>query len=64
MMAREKRHYSPQLDRFLVCALYHEAKRRRKPMTRLANELVTQALRDTEGWRDAETAPNRPQTTR
>lgn len=47
MMSTENRHYSPQLDRFLVGALYHEAKRRRKPMTMLANELVTHALRDT-----------------
>ena len=54
MKPRRPRHYSPQLDRFLVCALYHEAKRRRKPMTRLATEIVTAALRETEGWREAE----------
>ena len=46
-------HYSPAIDRQVVCALYHEAKRRRKPMTRLANELLSAVLRDTEGWQTA-----------
>lgn len=43
------RHYSPQISRLLVCALYHEAKRQRKPMTRLADELLTAALQQTDG---------------
>jgi len=34
----------------IVCALYHEGRRIRRPMTRLANELLTQALRNTPGW--------------
>ena len=46
-------YYSPAIDRQVVCALYHEAKRRRKPMTKLANELLSGVLRDTEGWQTA-----------
>jgi hypothetical protein len=42
------RYYSPRIDRLLVCALYHEAKRRRKPMTRLTDELLLESLRGTE----------------
>jgi hypothetical protein len=38
------RYYSPQISRVLVCALYHEAKRRRTPMTSLTNELLAKAL--------------------
>ena len=51
-MARVK-HYSPAIDRQIVCALYHEGKRRRKPMTRLVNELLSGVLRGTEGWQTA-----------
>ncbi|MDQ6626425.1 MAG: hypothetical protein M3Y69_09875 [Verrucomicrobiota bacterium] len=41
-----KRHYySPQLDRELITVLYHEAKARRLPMTRLVNQLLRAALR-------------------
>ena len=36
--------YSPQLDRALVTALYHAAKARRVPMTRLASSLVREGL--------------------
>lgn len=46
-------HYSPAIDRQIVCALYHEAKRRHKPMTKLADELLTGVLRDTKGWQTA-----------
>ena len=46
-------HYSPAIDRQVVCALYHEAKRRHQPMTKLVNELLSGVLRDTEGWRTA-----------
>jgi 6-phosphogluconolactonase (cycloisomerase 2 family) len=48
------RHYSPALDRFLVCALYHEARHRKLPMTALANGLLAEQLQGTAGWRQAE----------
>jgi len=48
--------YVPALPRFTVSALYHEAKRRDMPMTRLADELLTGVLKDTPGWRIAEEA--------
>ena len=48
-MARS-RHYSPQLSRFLVSALYHEAKRRRITMTKLTDELLRNALQGSPGW--------------
>jgi hypothetical protein len=47
------RPYSPQLSRFIVSALYHEAKCRRMPMTRLADQLLHEALIGTTGWRKA-----------
>ena len=53
-------HYSPALDRFLVSVLYHEAKRRKQPMTVVANTVLTDALKDTEGWRLAEEAHRDP----
>ena len=53
---KRRRHYSPQLDRFLVSALYHEARRLDKPMTALADEIVGVALRGTPGWREAKRA--------
>ena len=43
------KHYSPQIDRVLVCALYHEAKTRRQPMTKLVDDLLSAALRDSNG---------------
>jgi len=43
-------HYVPKIGRHLVCALYHEAKHRRQPMTRLVDELLTTALQGTAGW--------------
>jgi len=42
-MARS-RHYSPQLERPLITALYHVAKARCIPMTRLASSLVREGL--------------------
>ena len=42
-MARS-RHYSPQLERPLISALYHAAKARRIPMTQLASSLVREGL--------------------
>ena len=43
-------HYSPCIDRVIICALYHEGRRLRRPMTRLVNELLTSCLIGTEGW--------------
>jgi len=54
-MSRPK-HYSPEIRRFLVSALYHEAKARRIRMTTLTNQLLADALKDTAGWREAEQA--------
>ena len=42
------RYYSPQISRLLVCALYHEAQRRRTPMTKLVDEFIMGALRESE----------------
>ncbi|GAA5119321.1 hypothetical protein JIN84_21840 [Luteolibacter yonseiensis] len=36
--------YSPRLSDDVVCLLYQEAKRRRMPMTRLADELLRKGL--------------------
>ncbi len=49
-------YYSPRLNRFLITVLYHEAKRRKQPMTVLADELLEQRLRQTQSWRTAEAA--------
>jgi len=48
-----KKHYTPPLSRFLVCALFHEAKARKIPMTQLANDLVEAGLKETPGWHQA-----------
>jgi hypothetical protein len=47
-------HYSPKLSRLNVCALYHEAKSKGVPMTKLADELLAKALIDSESWTKAE----------
>ena len=49
-----QKHYTPPLSRFIVCALYHEAKQRRIPMTQLANNLVEAGLKDSVGWQKAQ----------
>jgi len=49
-----QRHYTPSLSRFLVCALHHEAKARKIPMTQLANNLVEAGLKDSAGWKQAQ----------
>jgi hypothetical protein len=49
-----KKHYTPPLSRFLVCALHHEAKTRRIPMTKLANSLVEAGLKESPGWKQAQ----------
>jgi len=54
------RYYVPPISRFLVSALYHEGRHRRMPMTRLVDELLTAALRDTPGWQLAEDAHREP----
>ena len=54
-MSRPK-HYSPELNRFVVSALYHEAKARGVPMTVLTNELLVTGLQHTHGWQKAEAA--------
>ncbi len=38
------RYYTPRLDRDLIGPLYHTAKSRRVPMTRLASALVREGL--------------------
>jgi hypothetical protein len=48
------RHYSPQISRFMVSVLYHEAKRREIPMTKLTDHLLRQALGGSDAWKDAE----------
>ena len=53
-MARRERHYSPQLDRFIIKALYYEAKRQQKPMTKLADEIMIAGLQGSRGWEDAQ----------
>jgi hypothetical protein len=47
-------HYTPPLTRLNVCALYHEAKARKIPMTKLANDLVEAGLKESEGWQKAQ----------
>ena len=47
-------HYTPPLSRFIVCALYPEAKTRGIPMTQLANDLVEAGLKDSAGWQKAQ----------
>ena len=43
-------HYSPCINRELVRTLYHEAKHRRMPMTRLVDALLADALTGSAGW--------------
>jgi len=49
-------HYSPEIERFIVSCLYHEARAQRIPMTRLVNELLRSALEDSVGLRKAREA--------
>jgi transposase len=46
-------HYVPAISRPVVAALFHEAKRRRLPMTRLADRLLRECLQGTPGWETA-----------
>ena len=50
----QARYYSPQISRFLVSVLYHEARRRQIPMTRLTDELLRQQLSGCESWEKAQ----------
>jgi hypothetical protein len=54
-MPRPK-HYFPTLDRFLISVLYHEAQKRKQPMTKVANSLLKIALDDIPSWHQAESA--------
>lgn len=49
-----RKHYTPPLSRFLVCALFHQAKVRSIPMTQLANEIMQAGLKETPGWKRAQ----------
>jgi hypothetical protein len=49
-------YYSPVIGRFLVSALYHEAKKRGVPMTQLTNALLTEGLKNSHGWNEAASA--------
>ena len=50
-------HYSPPIRRELVRVLYHERVRRKIPMTRLVESILSDALRNTESWRMMEDPP-------
>ena len=50
----QARYYSPQISRFLVSVLYHEAQRRKIPMTKLTDELLRQQLSGSESWEKAQ----------
>jgi len=43
-------HYSPAIERFLVSVLYHEARYRKIPMTRLVDDIIKNALANSTGW--------------
>gem|GEM_PF-1088468 len=45
--------YQPVVSRALISALFHEAKRRRLPMTRLMDSLLRECLHGTPGWETA-----------
>ena len=53
-MAKPNRYYSPCVSRFLVSVLYHEARRRKLPMTKLIDELLRQQLVGSVGWEKAQ----------
>ena len=48
-----KKPYTPSLSRLNICALYHEAKLRQIPMTKLADELVSKGLAHSTGMQKA-----------
>lgn len=50
-------HYSPLIRREIIRVLYHERVRRKIPMTRLVDSILTDALKNTESWRMMEDSP-------
>ena len=52
-MARA-RYYIPQIDRFLVKALYFEARARGLNMKQLTNQILEKHLRSSPAWTKAE----------
>lgn len=50
-------HYSPPIRRDLVRVLYHERKARKISMTRLVDELLSEALKTSPHWRMKEDPP-------
>ncbi len=55
-----KKHYSPRISRFLVSVLYHEARKRKVPMTRLTDELLRHQLSGCESWEQVKVAEDSP----
>jgi hypothetical protein len=53
-------HYSPAIKRFLVSVLYHEARHRKIPMTRLVDDIIKKALTNSTGWQLAMQSVNSP----
>ncbi|MBA4150548.1 MAG: hypothetical protein H0X66_20745 [Verrucomicrobia bacterium] len=51
-----QKHYSPEIDRFLVSVLWHEGQKQKEPMTAVTNRLLEQALKDSDSWRQAQAA--------
>jgi hypothetical protein len=43
-------HYSPAIQRFLVSVLYHEARSKKIPMTKLTNQILEDRLKGSTGW--------------
>jgi len=56
-------HYQPSISREIIRVLYHERVRRKIPMTRLVENILTDALRNTESWRMMEDPPEIRTTT-
>ena len=54
-------HYSPAIERFLVSVLYHEARHRKIPMTRLVHDIIKKALANSTGWQLATQSLNSPE---
>jgi hypothetical protein len=50
-------HYSPPIRREIVRVLYHERKSRGIPMTRLVDQLLTEALKNCPHWGMMEDSP-------
>ena len=46
----KKAHYSPEIRRFIVKALYYEARERHTNMTELTNRILQDSLARTRGW--------------